>query len=246
MPENVLDIRDVTKVFERKGQPNLRAVDGVSFSVGRGECVGLVGGSGCGKTTIARLVTRLIEPTSGSIALNGRDIHESADGVQMVFQNPAASFDPRRTLGQGAAEALINAGMPKPEARKQVVALFERCGLPADFVGRYAYEVSGGQCQRAAIARALAPDPSLIVLDEATSALDVTVQAQIVSLLRDVRAQRSCAYLFICHDLALVQGFCDRVLVMWRGRIVEEGPPAEVIASPKHPYTCELLEAAFV
>ena len=247
----VLEVLDLTRTFERKGQGPLTAVDAVSFAVEAGECVGLVGGSGCGKSTIARMVCRLIEPTSGSVVLEGRDVthlrgralREATRSVQMVFQNPTGSFDPRRTLGRGCAEGLLNRGMPRHEAHERVAELFVRCGLAPELAERYPREVSGGQCQRAAIARALAPRPSLIVLDEATSALDVTVQAQVISLLQDIRAREGCAYLFICHDLALVQGFCDRVLVMQRGRIVERGPAAEVIANPQHPYTRELLQA---
>ena len=247
--EAVLEVTGLRKVYERRGEPDFVAVDGVDFSVAAGECVGLVGGSGCGKSTIAQMLTRLLDPTEGSISLSGRDVTAAkgselralAKDVQMVFQNPTSSFDPRRTLGDGIAECLRNFGAGKDEARSRASELLERCGLPADFVDRYPREVSGGQCQRAAIARALAPDPALIICDEATSALDVTVQAQIVDLLRDVAAERGTAYLFICHDLALVQGFCDRVLVMQSGRIVEEGSARNVVANPQHPYTQELV-----
>ena len=252
MGEPVLQVTGLTKVFKRKGRPDFTAVDGASFQVMPGECVGLVGGSGCGKSTIAQMVTRLIDPTSGMIVLNGRDVtsvrgaelRAMARDVQMVFQNPMSSFDPRRTLGHGIAESLRNFGTGKAEAHARAVELLVRCGLPADFVDRYPREVSGGQCQRAAIARALAPDPPLIILDEATSALDVTVQARIIDLLEDICQERKAAYLFICHDLALVQGFCDRVYVMQTGHIVEEGPALEVTTNPKHPYTQDLLAAA--
>ena len=247
----VLQTTDLVKRFERKGHSDVVAVDGVTLAVMPGECVGLVGGSGCGKSTLAKMVTRLIEPTSGTIVLNGRDIttargaelRSAACDVQMVFQNPGSSFDPRRTLGYGIAETMRNFGIGKDEARERAAELLRRCGLPADFADRYPREVSGGQCQRAAIARALALDPPLIICDEATSALDVTVQAQIVELLRDVARESGTAYLFICHDLALVQGFCDRVLVMQSGRIVEEGTSASVTMNPQHPYTRELLAA---
>ena len=251
MAEPILQISDLTKVFKRKGQPDFTAVDGATLSVMPGECVALVGGSGSGKSTIAQMVARLIDPTSGTIILNGHDVtsvkgaalRAMAKDVQMVFQNPMSSFDPRRTLGHGIAESLRNFGTGKTEAHDRAAELLVRCGLPADFADRYPREVSGGQCQRAAIARALAPDPPLIILDEATSALDVTVQARIVELLDDIRQERKAAYLFICHDLALVQGFCDRVYVMQTGHIVEEGPAAAVTTSPQHPYTRQLLDA---
>ena len=251
MTEPVLQVTALTKVFKRKGHPDFTAVDGATFSVLPGECVGLVGGSGSGKSTIAQMVTRLLDPTSGTIVLNGRDVtsvkgaelRAMARDVQMVFQNPMSSFDPRRTLGDGIAESLRNFGTAKDEARKRSAELLVRCGLAADFASRYPREVSGGQCQRAAIARALAPNPPLIILDEATSALDVTVQARIVELLRDIRRDCNAAYLFICHDMALVQDFCDRVLVMQAGRIVEAGPAFEVTTNPQHDYTRQLLDA---
>ena len=251
MSEPLLTVENLGKTFERKGRETLVAVDGVSFTVERGECVGLVGGSGSGKSTVARMVTRLTDATDGTVTLDGRDVtfakgaelRALARDVQMVFQDPASSFDPRRTLGYGIAESLRNLGTGKAAAADRVRSLLERCGLPPAFEKRYPHEVSGGQCQRAAIARALAPSPSLIICDEATSALDVTVQAQIIDLLRSVREESGTAFLFICHDLALVQGFCDRVLVMQAGRIVEAGPAADVLARPQHPYTCQLVDA---
>ena len=251
MTQPVLEVKDLRKVFTRKGYPDFTAVDGVSFTIMPGECVGLVGGSGCGKSTVAQMITRLLDPTEGEMRLMGRDIAHAGGkelraltrDAQMVFQNPASSFDPRRTLADGIAEGMRNAGVGKDEAHARAAALLSRCGLPEDLGNRYPRDVSGGQCQRAAIARALATDPKLIILDEATSALDVTVQAQIVDLLRDIRRERKATYLFICHDLALVQGFCDRVLVMQAGRIVEEGVAASVIADPQHPYTRQLVDA---
>lgn len=251
MAEPVLQAIGLTKRFERKGRSDVVAVDDVTFDVFAGECVGLVGSSGSGKSTIAQMVTRLIEPTSGQVVVCGRDVTHArgkelralAKDVQMVFQNPASSFDPRRTLGEGIEESLRNFGMGKAEAQERARSLLVRCDLPASFANRHPREVSGGQCQRAAIARALAPNPKLIICDEATSALDVTVQAQVVELLRDVRRESSAAYLFICHDLALAQDFCDRILVMQTGRIVEEGPSREVTTHPRHSYTRQLLDA---
>ena len=165
--------------------------------------------------------------------------------MQMVFQSPAESFDPRRTLGDGIGEILRNSGLPARETRDQVKTLLELCGLPAEFEGRFPHEVSGGQCQRAAIARALAINPSILICDEATSALDVTIQQDILSLLNDLRRQRGedLSILFICHDIALVRQFCDRVLVMENGRIVEEGAPDDVINHPSHPYTRQLIDS---
>ena len=252
MDNAVLEVEGLTKVFARKGQADVVAVDDVSFCVAPGECVGLVGGSGSGKSTIARMITGLVEPTKGKVLLSGHPIGEMRGAckkelvtrAQMVFQNPTSSFDPRRTLGQGAAEALRNLGISKGEANDRIRSLFELCGLEPNIADRYPREVSGGQCQRVAIARALAPEPPLIVLDEATSALDTTVQAQVVDLLASIAAQRGVAYLFICHDIALVQQFCDRVMVMHKGRVVEEGPTLRVIASPTDPYTKELVNQA--
>ena len=163
----------------------------------------------------------------------------------MIFQNPVSSFDPRRSLGHGIGESLRNSGVPKAEAKKRVLELLGQCGLSEEFYDRYPHEVSGGQCQRAAIARALAVKPKIVICDEATSALDVTVQQQIMELLDAFRKEYQISYLFICHNLALVQQFCDRVLVMKDGRIVEEGTPDEVILKPKEEYTKMLVESVF-
>ena len=227
------------------------AVRDISFSLCPGEILGIVGESGSGKSTVARMITRLIKTDSGRILLGQEDITEVRgkrlrqiyQRIQMVFQSPAASFDPRRTLGDGIGEGLRNRGISRQEARRQVRELLLRCGLKEEFAGRYPHEVSGGQCQRAAIARALAMQPEILICDEATSALDVTVQRQIVELLTQLRKEQKMACLFICHDLALVQNFCDRVLVMYEGKIVEEGTPDEVIMQPKTEYTRTLVEA---
>lgn len=165
--------------------------------------------------------------------------------MQMVFQTPADSFDPRRTLGDGIGESLRNAGMSAKDARREVERLLEKCGLPAEFANRYPHQVSGGQCQRAAIARAIAIKPRLLICDEATSALDVTIQAEILELLNQLRGQQGAglSILFICHDIALVQKFCDRVLVMYHGRIVEQGNPDAVIQNPQNDYTKRLIDS---
>ena len=245
-----LDVQDVTKTFIAGGNAGYTAVDHVSFQMGTGETLGLVGESGCGKSTLAKLITRLIEPTAGTISLCGEDItkrrgkplRDAYRQVQMVFQSPMGSFDPRKTIGYGVGEGLMNQGMPKAERTQRVAALLEQCGLPPKFAGRYPHEISGGQCQRAAIARALAAEPRLLICDEATSALDVTVQQQILELLGELRRD-GLSILFICHNLALVQSFCDRVLVMRAGKIVEAGNAADVIAAPRTDYTRSLLDA---
>lgn len=227
------------------------ALDDVSFSLGRHEALGVVGGSGSGKSTLARAVLRLVPMAAGSVRFAGSDIGGLSGHalrryyrqVQMVFQQPQASFDPRRTLGDGIGESLRLAGNTRRETVARVAMLLDRCGLAPEIARCYPHEVSGGQCQRAAIARALAIGPQLLICDEATSALDVTTQAQILTLLRDLRAQTGMAILFISHDLALVQDFCDRVLVLHKGRIVEEGMPDAIIQHPQHPYTKQLIDA---
>lgn len=248
----VLEVEGLRKTYGRRGSgKEVEALRGVSFCVKTGECVGLVGESGNGKSTIANLVMRLDEPSEGSIRLCGRDIthakgkelREAYRHMQMVFQSPAESFDPRKTLGEGVTEGLRNAGFGKEEAKERALSLFESCGLAPNMYDRHPREVSGGQCQRAAIARALALDPDLLICDEATSALDMTVQRQIVELLASLREERGLALLFICHDIALVGSFCDRVLVLKGGLIVEDGPTKELLRHPSHPYTKELIAA---
>lgn len=228
------------------GKDVCEVVHGISFDVLPGEVLGLVGESGCGKSTIAKCVAGFLKPSAGDLVVC-EGAAEPARGphkVQMVFQDPSSSFDPRRTLGQSVTEGLRNAGTPKGEALEQAGELFERCGLAPELLDRYPHQVSGGQCQRAAIARALAARPALLIADEATSALDVTVQAQVVALLRELNAELGMAVLFICHDLALVQDFCDRVAVMREGRIVEVGPTEQVLSSPSDPYTARLIASA--
>ena len=177
--------------------------------------------------------------------LRGRDLIPVYAKIQMVFQSPVDSFDPRRTLGDGICESLRNKGVPKAEREAKARALLESCGLPATFLARYPHQVSGGQCQRAAIARALMNDPRILIFDEATSALDVTVQKQIIELLQQLQKERKLAYLFICHNIALVQQFCDRVIVLHDGRIVESGLPDKVILHPQSDYTRRLVDAVF-
>lgn len=249
--EAILEVSDLTKTFENRKKTEFYAVDHVSFQVMPGQTVGIVGESGSGKSTLAKLLCCLEEPTEGQIRLCGQEIgkrkgkkrREMYRKLQMVFQDPVSSFDPRRTLGDGIGESLRNHGMSREEARKRVELLLEQCGLPEEFAGRYPHEVSGGQCQRVAIARALAIEPQLLICDEATSALDVTVQKQIMGLLDRMRKEKKLTILFICHNLALVQSFCDQILVMKQGKIVEEGKPEEVIRHPQHAYTKQLVES---
>jgi len=227
----------------------VHAVNGVSLHLARGESLGIVGESGCGKSTLARLITRLHAPNAGSIRFQGQDITtlggEALRGLrprlQMVFQDPFASLNPRMRVGQILAEPLRVHGHADPEAR--VAALLDMVGLNPAWAARFPHEFSGGQRQRISIARALALDPALIVADEPVSALDVNVQAQVLNLMLELRARLGLAFLFIAHDLAVVRAFCDRVAVMYLGRFVEEAPAADLFASPAHPYTVALLSA---
>ena len=248
--EELLRVEHLRKIFTAADRNDFLAVDDVTFSIGQGEKVALIGESGSGKTTVAKMVARLLDSTSGTIILQEKDIthasgkklRQAYQNMQMVFQMPLESFDPRRTLGYGIAESLRNQGYSKEAAAAECKRLLTRCGLEAAFAKRYPHEVSGGQCQRAAIARALAIQPKLLILDEATSALDVTVQAEILSLLDELQKNLNMSYLFICHDIALVQDFCDRVMVMHHGKIVEMGTTDEVIQHPKQAYTKKLID----
>lgn len=247
----ILKIDNLTKVFTRKGQPDFTAVNHISFAVEPGQCLGIIGESGSGKSTAVNMITRLIDPTEGQIVLDdqditrlkGRQLQTAYRKMQMVFQTPTESFDPRHTLGDGVGESLRNFGHSRSTVREQVAQLLEQCGLPPEFAKRYPHQVSGGQCQRAAIARAIAIKPKLLICDEATSALDVTIQTEILALLSDLRRELNLSILFICHDIALVQQFCDRVLVMYKGSIVEEGIPDEVIRNPVNDYTKRLIDS---
>lgn len=247
----VLEGRLLEKAFRGRDGGRIEAAKGVSFSLRRGECLGIVGASGSGKSTLANMVMRFEEPDGGEILLEGADIarakgrklRDSYRSVQMVFQNPVGSFDPRRTLEHSVAEPLRNAGFGRSEARARARELMGRCGLAEELCSRYPNEVSGGQCQRAAISRALAVEPSVLVCDEATSALDVTAQSKIVSLLEELRAETGMAVLFICHDIALVAAACERVIVMDGGEVVEEGPVGQVLSNPCSESTKALVEA---
>ena len=231
----------------------VKAVDGVSFSIRQGEILCLVGESGCGKSTVGRTGARLLEPTEGRVVLHGHDITHLDQAalrphrrqLQIVFQDPYSSLNPRLTAGEIVGEPLENYGLARGAAKWEKVAeLLERVGLRADAMKRYPYEFSGGQRQRLGIARALAPNPDLIIADEPVSALDVSVQAQVLNLMIDLQEQLHLAYLFISHDLAVVEHIGHRIAVMYLGRIVELADKNALFAKPRHPYTEALLSAA--
>ena len=229
----------------------LRAVDGVSLQLHAGETLGIVGESGCGKTTLGRAVLRLLTPTTGSIRLDGEDLTlaQGTDlarmrrAMQAIFQDPFGSLNPRMRVHDIIAEPLVNLGWQSPRIGARVAEVMDIVGLPKEFATRYPHAFSGGQRQRIGIARALAPSPRLIVCDEAVSALDVSIQAQILNLLRDVQAELGVAYLFISHNLAVVRYLSHRVAVMYLGRIVEMCDEPSLFASPLHPYTVALIAA---
>lgn len=250
MAETVLKAEHISKSFI-SGNKRFTAVDDVSFNLKQGECLGIVGESGSGKSTIAKMITRLEDVSRGQIFLGDQEITKAKgkalrsiyQDIQMVFQNPAESFDPRHTLGDGIGESLRNMGMNRRETNERVELLLEKCGLDKEFAQRYPHQVSGGQCQRAAIARALAVKPSILICDEATSALDVTVQKQILELLIELKHNENLTVLFISHDLALVQAFCDHVMVLNGGKMVEYGTTEQVIDHPKTDYTRILIKS---
>jgi len=252
----ILQVTDVVKNFNiggpfQRSKLLIHAVDGISLDVYEGETLAIVGESGCGKSTLGRLIMRLIEPTSGSIALEGEEL-TSKQGrallpyrrkLQMIFQDPYGSLNPRMTIQDILADLLRIHGIAKGQAAKQRVGeLLETVGLPASSAKRFPHEFSGGQRQRVGIARALAVNPQLIVCDEAVSALDVSVQAQIINLLEDIQRDLGLSYIFISHDLMVVQHMADRVMVMYLGRVVESGDTASIFANPRHPYTRALLD----
>lgn len=257
-PEVLLDVRHLTTRFPVKGGilrrtvAQVHAVQDVSFTLNVGETLALVGESGCGKSSCGRSILRLIEPQSGEVWIGGRDIgalnrhdlRRARADMQMVFQDPFASLNPYRRLKDQVAEPIQNFGLASGQAlRDRVADVFDRVHLPREFMNRFPHELSGGQRQRAAIARALAVNPKLIVADEAVSALDVSVQAQVLNLMMELQADLGLSYLFISHDMAVVERVAHQVAVMYLGRIVEIGPRAAVFDSPQHPYTQSLLSA---
>jgi oligopeptide/dipeptide ABC transporter ATP-binding protein len=249
---DLLAIRNLVVEYPVGGGRHVHAVRDVSFTVGKGETLGLVGESGSGKSTTARLLLRLIDPTAGTVRLNGNDLaslsahdlRQRRGGMQMVFQDPFASLNPRLSVGYQVAEPLIVHGLAgRAETRDRVAALFERVGLNPAHAGSYPHQFSGGQRQRIAIARALAVAPDLIVADEAVSALDVSVRAQILNLLADIRREQQLSMVFISHDLGVVRHVVDRVAVMYLGRLCEVADSGSLFATPAHPYTAALMAA---
>ena len=257
--EPLLKVKDLKKHFAVRGGvlsrivDHVHAVDGVSLEVAQGETLGVVGESGCGKSTTGRCILRLIEPTSGEIWFQGEDVRQMGTerlralrrDMQIIFQDPYASLNPRLTVGGIIGEALQihNLAKNNKEIEERVVGLLETVGLRPEYMHRFPHEFSGGQRQRIGIARALAVEPKLIVCDEPVSALDVSVQAQVINLLEDLQEKFGLTYLFIAHDLSVVEHISDRVAVMYLGRVVEIATAKDLYANPKHPYTEALLSA---
>jgi oligopeptide transport system ATP-binding protein len=258
MTEPLLEVKNLKKYFPVRGGifskaiGYIYAVDGVSFYLNKGESLGLVGESGCGKSTTARAILRLIEPTEGEILFEGKDVCKLDHGemrsirrdMQIVFQDPYASLDPRRTVEQIIGEPLdVFQVSTKKERKDRIAYLLQKVGLSPDHARRYPHEFSGGQRQRIGIARALALNPKMIIGDEPVSALDVSIQAQVINLLEDIQKEFKLSYIIIAHDLAVVEHVCDRIAVMYLGRIVELAKDRELYTSPLHPYTVALLSA---
>ena len=254
----LLEVKDLKKWFPAKKSPFsrekvfIKAVDGVSFTLNEGETLGVVGESGCGKSTMGRSVLRLLEPTGGQVIFNGvdytalkdKELRDSRKKLQIIFQDPYASLDPRMTIGDIIAEPLdIQLKLPAKERMQRVLETMERAGLNTRFVNRYPHEFSGGQRQRIGIARAIVLNPKIMVCDEPVSALDVSIQAQVINLLMDLQKEMGMAYIFISHDLSVIKHISDRVAVMYLGHLVEIADKKDIYAHPMHPYTVALLSA---
>ena len=251
---SVVNVTDLTVKYRRRGtlrRADVTAVDSVSFRIDAGRTLGLAGESGSGKSSVARALMRVHDPASGSMyiadrevtRLRGRALRQFRRHMQMVFQDPYESLNPRLTAGGNVGEALLAAGVARPDQTIRTRELFARVGLPGAFTDRYPHQLSGGQRQRVSIARALGVGPTILVCDEAVSALDVSVRAQILNLLKDLQDAENLAYLFISHDMSTLRFIADDVAIMYQGRIVELGSSAEVFASPRHPYTRALIAA---
>lgn len=242
----LLEVRDLYKEFTND-KLKFAAVDHVSFSLEKGECLGIVGESGCGKSTTASLIMHLRHADGGQIIFDGEELNNKTikgarKNLQMIFQNPVDSFDPRYTLLNGIKQGLrYFENLGKEELDRRAKEAIRYAGLKDSYYDRKIYQLSGGECQRAAIARAIISNPKLIICDEATSALDVSVQAQVIELLKRLRKEKQISYLFITHDLLLARNICDRIIVMYKGAIVETGTAKEIMEDPKHPYTKLLL-----
>lgn len=248
----LVEVRDLCKHFPVGAGATVHAVENVSLQVGRGETLAVVGESGCGKSTLAHTMIRLHDPTSGQVVLDGVDIsglgnralREHRAKMQIIFQDPFASLDPRRPVGRAVAEPLLIHKIAKgPDADEQVADLFTRVGLEPDMMRQFPHQFSGGQRQRVCIARALATRPELVIADEAVSALDVSIQAQVINLMMELQSELGLSYLFISHDLAVVERMSHRVAVMYLGQIVEIGPRSAIFENPQHSYTQRLLDA---
>jgi len=250
--ETLLEVRNLKKYFKTP-RGTLQAVDDVSFTLKKGETLGLVGESGCGKSTTGRSILRLLEPTAGEIIFEGQDItklserqmREKRKDMQIIFQDPFSSLDPKKTVNNLIAEPLVNAKMfkNKVDLENRVLELMETVGLAERLINTYPHELDGGRRQRIGIARALAMNPKLIICDEPVSALDVSIQAQILNLLKELQQKHGLTYIFITHDLSVVNHFSDSIAVMYLGKIVEKAPAEELFTNPIHPYTRALLSA---
>lgn len=250
--EDLLIIKGISKVY-KKDNKEYKVLEDINFKIKKGEMIGIVGESGSGKSTLARQIIRLEKPTSGQVLLNNKDITNIKGkelkniykDMQMVFQDPIGSFDPRLTIGKSIDELLKNNKVPKNIRKEKIIELLKLVGLDKQYIDKYPRELSGGQCQRAAIAKAISCEPKILICDEVTSALDVSIQGQVISLLKELKEKKNMTYIFICHDLALVELLCDKVIVLNKGNIVESGDAKEIINNPIHPYTKLLVNSIF-
>ena len=244
----ILKVENLSKLFKQKQR--ITGVKNIDFNLYQGECLGIIGESGCGKSTIAKLITRLIDADTGNIYFNqqnitklkGKELKNFYKNIQMIFQMPQNSFNPRQKLGDSIIEILTNNGIDKQQAKIQMKTLFAKVGLNNELSQRYPHQVSGGQCQRVAIARAISINPQILICDEATSSLDVTIQKQIVDLLQALQAEFNLSIILITHDLALIQRLCNRVIVIYQGEIIEQGNTIDILQNPQTEYVQTLIE----